>query len=182
MAFWRLRGILPMLAATLFLSSVENNPVVARSKSMAIKTMLPAFPSSSLSTSLRSLWLGTRAQSQVLVAGHWCLTAWKRRKRRPPENALFVSIVHFLAVSSFTEKTMRPLRAIGRISYGVYLWHMMVLHALKPHLSAPDSMNTFGFASQSLPWQAFASQNCRGSPWKGHYCLGAASFRAASCA
>ena len=31
---------------------------------------------------------------------------------------------------------MRPLRAIGRISYGVYLWHMMVLHALKPHLSA----------------------------------------------
>ena len=36
-AFWRLRGILPMLAATLFLSSVENNPVVARSKSMAIK-------------------------------------------------------------------------------------------------------------------------------------------------
>jgi hypothetical protein len=30
---------------------------------------------------------------------------WKRRKRRPPENALFVSIVHFLAVSSFTEKT-----------------------------------------------------------------------------
>ena len=61
---------------------------------------------------------------------------WKQWKRRPPENALFVSIVHFLAVSSFTEKTMRPLRAIGRISYGVYLWHMMVLHALKPHLSA----------------------------------------------
>jgi hypothetical protein len=67
-AFWRLRGILPMLAATLFLSSVENNPVVTRTKSMAIKTMLPAFPSSSLSTSLRSLWLGTRAQSQGLVA------------------------------------------------------------------------------------------------------------------
>jgi hypothetical protein len=30
---------------------------------------------------------------------------WKRWKRRPPENALFVSIARFLAVSSFTEKT-----------------------------------------------------------------------------
>lgn len=32
--------------------------------------------------------------------------------------------------------SLAPLVAIGRISYGVYIWHMMVLHALRPYLAA----------------------------------------------
>jgi peptidoglycan/LPS O-acetylase OafA/YrhL len=30
---------------------------------------------------------------------------------------------------------MLPLLAVGRISYGIYPWHMMVFHAREPHLS-----------------------------------------------
>ena len=70
-AFWRLRGVLPMLAATRFPTrALENDPVVTRTKSMAIENYAASISFEFFEHFLEGRYrLGeTRAQSQGLVA------------------------------------------------------------------------------------------------------------------
>jgi peptidoglycan/LPS O-acetylase OafA/YrhL len=47
--------------------------------------------------------------------------------------ALFAAVALLLAMSISTSTVWRPMLALGKISYGIYLWHLIVLYLVQRH-------------------------------------------------
>ena len=69
-----------------------------------------------------------------------------------------------------------PLRLLGQLSYGVYLWHLPLLLAIQRGLGQPPSAVTSWSCSCSPGWPPPRSRRCPGSAWNAR-CCGSARTR-----
>ncbi|HMF35300.1 MAG TPA: acyltransferase [Isosphaeraceae bacterium] len=152
------------LALGALLASVLHRPEIASDAARRAATQ-PWLRAAGAGLTLLSLWL----------AWGW----WEGRIRlplgfrmdAPPAEVLSVSLIAFVIVALVAVETghrrlaplrWKPLRDLGTISYGVYLYHCIVLHsveAILPHAMpgyrALEGLLTLGFtlAVASLSWR-----------------------------
>ena len=117
----------------------------------SLPTYLPVFGCGVAACALaKGRAVGAHARRALLVAGGLAVVAngvWHAGGtglaghvvRDLPAAAGFACVAVALTAGRDGLLDRAPLRALGKVSYGVYLWHMPVLYALQVHALLPDA-------------------------------------------